>query len=86
MNLKWGIFLICLLISCKQEKKEQNNPDATVIITGNIKNRQVYPQQHALKIIIPSFTNSQTIQECEIKDDNTFSFRIQPFALRDIAI
>lgn len=56
------------------------------MITGHIKNREIYPQQRSLKIIIPFFDQSETVEECVIKDDHTFTFRFQPLVLRDIAI
>lgn len=86
MKFIWLFMFILSLAACREEKKRQADPLAYALITGHIKNRQVYPQQHALKVIIPSFRNAQTIQECEIKPDNTFSFRFQPLALRDISI
>lgn len=86
MKLGWFILLVLLAAGCSQPKKEMVDPLAYAVITGHIKNRQVYPQQYSLKVIIPSFVNSQTIQECAIKDDHTFSFRFQPLALRDISI
>ena len=86
MKLCWFVLLILLITACSQGKKKTADPLAYAVITGHIKNSQVYPQQHALKVVIPFFRNSQTIQECEIKNDHTFSFRFQPLALRDISI
>lgn len=81
------ILLMFVVLACGQEKKKETvNPLAYAVITGHIKNRQVYPQQSALKVIIPSYWNAQTIQECAIRPDHTFTFRFQPLALRDISI
>lgn len=86
MKWIWLFMFILSMAACREEKKEQADPLAYAVITGHIKNRQVYPQQQALKVIIPSFRNAQTIQECEIKPDDSFAFRFQPLALRDISI
>lgn len=80
------IVLIMLVAACGQEKKEKTDSLAYAVITGHIKNREIYPRQQSLKVIIPSFEDSEAIQECEIKEDGTFSFRFQPLALRDISI
>lgn len=81
------ILLMFVVLACGREKKKETvNPLAYAVITGHIKNRQVYPQQSALKVIIPSYWNAQTIQECAIRPDHTFTFRFQPLALRDISI
>lgn len=86
MKWIWLFMFVLSIAACREEKKEQADPLAYAVITGHIKNRQVYPQQQALKVIIPSFRNAQTIQECEIKPDDSFAFRFQPLALRDISI
>ena len=50
------ILLMFVVLACGQEKKKETvNPLAYAVITGHIKNRQVYPQQSALKVIIPSY-------------------------------
>ena len=55
------ILLMFVVLACGQEKKKETvNPLAYAVITGHIKNRQVYPQQSALKVIIPSYWNAQT--------------------------
>lgn len=86
MRLIWLFMLILLSFSCRQEKREKTDSLAYAVITGHIKNREIYPRQQSLKVVIPSFGDSETIQECEIKEDDTFSFRFQPLALRDISI
>lgn len=82
----WFVLLALLVAGCGQQEKKAVDPLAYAVITGHIKNRQVYPQEHSLKVVIPSFWNAQTVVECEIKEDDSFSFRFQPLALRDISI
>ena len=44
------ILLMFVVLACGQEKKKETvNPLAYAVITGHIKNRQVYPQQSALR-------------------------------------
>ena len=87
MRFGWLILSVFVVLACGQEKKkEAANHLAYAVITGHIKNRQIYPQQSSLKVIIPSYWNAQTIQECDIRPDHTFTFRFQPLALRDISI
>ena len=43
------ILLMFVVLACGREKKKETvNPLAYAVITGHIKNRQVYPQQSAL--------------------------------------
>lgn len=74
------ILLMFVVLACGQGKEKRNGESFGLCrVTGHIKNRQVYPQQSALKVIIPSYWNAQTIQECAIRPDHHFYFSFSAF-------
>lgn len=67
---------------------EIRNPESTkpAIITGHIRNRQVYPDVNNIRITIPTFGNVPIIITSPIWDDDSFSFQFFPFAMRQVSI
>lgn len=56
------------------------------IITGHIKNRQVYPDVKDIRITIPFFGREPVTLISPIWSDDTFSFQFFPYATRQISM
>ena len=92
MLKKHCIFVtICVLcISCAHGTPFLSDAEPAderqAIITGNIANRDVYPNTADITISLPFYDRWDRQQKSRIWDDTTFSFEMQPYALRDISM
>lgn len=78
MKYLWilSIFLCC--ISCKQQKPTEEIMKE-IVISGQILNKEVYPNEKKLKLVIPFFPQQETFYISAIADDGTFSFRFPSY-------
>ena len=83
---------LCLLIaflsflSCKAQ---EDNEDLAkeVIISGRVLNREVYPKEKEVTLVIPYLSEMETVYTSPIADDGTFSFRFSPYApVREVVL
>ena len=51
-----------------------------MIISGRVLNREVYPKEKEVKLVLPCMPYLETIYTSPIADDGTFSFRFSPYA------
>lgn len=65
------------------DKYEYTRP---AVITGQIANRDVYPELTDITISLPFFGRVNRQLTSRIWDDNSFSFEFHPYALRDISL
>lgn len=65
------------------DKDEYTRP---AVITGQIANRDVYPELTDITISLPFFGRVNRQLTSRIWDDNSFSFEFHPYALRDISL
>ena len=56
------------------------------IITGHIRNRQVYPDTKDVILTIPTFGSVPITVTSAIWDDNSFWFQFTPYAMRQVSI
>ena len=56
------------------------------IITGHIRNRNVYPDTKYVRLTIPTLGTVPITIDSPIWDDNSFSFQFTPYALRQVSI
>lgn len=56
------------------------------VITGNVSNREVYPNQRELTLIIPYFNEMSTKITSPIHDDGSFAFTFYPYTCRDVKL
>lgn len=73
------LFAFLSILSCRAQ---ENNEDLAkeVIISGRVLNREVYPKEKELSLVIPYLSNLETVYTSPIADDGTFSFRFSPYA------
>lgn len=50
-----------------------------IVISGQILNKEVYPNEKKLKLVIPFFPQQETFYISAIADDGTFSFRFPSY-------
>ena len=83
---------LCLLIaflsflSCKAQ---EDNEDLAkeVIISGRVLNREVYPKEKEVTLVIPYLSEMETVYTSPIADDGTFTFRFSPYApVREVVL
>lgn len=71
---------LCLLIaflsflSCKAQKDNEDLAKE-VTISGRVLNREVYPKEKEVTLVIPYLSEMETVYTSPIADDGTFSFR-----------
>lgn len=83
---------LCLLIaflsflSCKAQKDNEDLAKE-VIISGRVLNREVYPKEKEVTLVIPYLSEMETVYTSPIADDGTFSFRFSPYApVREVVL
>ena len=73
------LFAFLSILSCRAQ---EDNEDLAkeVIISGCVLNREVYPKEKEVKLVLPCMPYLETIYTSPIADDGTFSFRFSPYA------
>lgn len=87
------LFLFCLfLCSFDGLWADSHEPLRTAVVQGRILNREVYPNEKELQLVLVSFTPSQeTVYKAPVREDGTFSFSVPlcgavcEFSLRNYA-
>lgn len=80
------LFTFLSLLSCKAQ---EGNEDLAkeVIISGRVLNREVYPNEKEVALVIPYLSDLETVYTSPIADDGTFCFRFSPYAsVREVAL
>ncbi|MDR3267559.1 MAG: hypothetical protein LBT83_00630, partial [Tannerella sp.] len=82
MKAKTSLFLqallsICLLLQCDSAKNDGDDNPNIVNITGNIINRNVYPNEKELRLLIPSVADENYIIKTPIEKDGSFHFQFE---------
>lgn len=77
--------LICLLLVfvsfvCCQSPQANEDLAKEVIISGRVLNRDVYPNEKTVTLLIPFFSDKESVFTTPIADDGTFQFRFPPYA------
>ena len=58
-----------------------------VIVTGRVLNKEVYPQEKELTLIIPFFSEMESVYQVPIQGDGSFSFRFPVHTnIREVSI
>lgn len=77
--MKQLLLLLFVLICacCQQNKPVESEEDYSgeIVITGRILNRDYYPKEKMLALVLPSFNEWAVNYVAPIKEDQTFSFR-----------
>ena len=79
MKHLWPLLILLCCIGQKQHKPTEGIVKESVI-SGRILNKEVYPNEKELKLIIPFFSKQEIIYTSAIDDDGTFSFRFPSYA------
>ena len=79
MKHLWPLLILLCCIGCKQQQPTEETLKE-VVISGRILNKEVYPNEKELKLIIPFFSQQETVYISAIADDGTFSFRFPSYA------
>ena len=83
-----SLFFLC--ISCRHSVpvslETESVDEKPAIITGFIANRDIYPKTTDITISLPFYDRWSRQQKSQIWDDATFSFKINPYSLRDISM
>ncbi|MGL5562759.1 MAG: hypothetical protein ACRDCN_09085 [Tannerellaceae bacterium] len=82
------ILSLVLAVGCTKQTSQTDTSDTEqlAVITGTILNRDLYPNQKTVKLLVPFFTDTETQCESLIDKDNTFSFTFNPYMLRTVSI
>ncbi|MGL6178679.1 MAG: hypothetical protein ACRC13_05605 [Tannerellaceae bacterium] len=82
------ILSLMLAVGCTKQtsQTETSDTEQLAVITGTILNRDLYPNQKTVKLLVPFFTDTETQCESLIDKDNTFSFTFNPYMLRMVSI
>ena len=81
------LLLPFLCLCCNSSDKEYEDYSKEVLITGKVLNRDFYPQEKDLTLIVPFFRDQETKYVVPIAEDGSFSFHFSPYAkLRNIQI
>lgn len=86
--MKHICFLLAFLsfLSCKAQEAKVDL-EKEVVITGRVLNRDVYPQEKTITLVIPYLYKQETVYTSPIAADGTFSFRFKPYApARQVAL
>ena len=92
MIKKFCVFVsvIILCVSCTHKAPAsfgtESADEKPAIITGIIANRDIYPKTTDITISLPFYDRWSRQQKSRIWDDASFSFEMQPYALRDISM
>lgn len=92
MIKKFCVFVsvIILCVSCAHKAPAsfgtESADEKPAIITGIIANRDIYPKTTDITISLPFYDRWSRQQKSRIWDDASFSFEMQPYALRDISM
>ena len=73
------LFAFLSILSCRAQE-ENEDLAKEVIISGRVLNREVYPKEKEVKLVLPCMPYLETIYTSSIADDGTFSFRFSPYA------
>ena len=81
------LLLPFLCLCCNSSDKEYEDYSKEVLITGKVLNRDCYPQEKDLTLIVPFFRDQETKYVVPIAEDGSFSFHFSPYAkLRNVQI
>ena len=81
------LLLPFLCLCCNSSDKEYEDYSKEVLITGKVLNRDFYPQEKDLTLIVPFFRDQETKYVVPIAEDGSFSFHFSPYAkLRNVQI
>ena len=95
--------IFILFISCRQKVQSNFQPDISnqtetvydfpeeyaeeIIITGKVLNREFYPQEKELTLIIPFFRDMENQYRTPIQEDGSFYFTFPVYAkIREVSI
>jgi hypothetical protein len=96
MKSKITFFLLIsiFLFSCSKEKTKEkvylfsgieNNPREKAIITGKIKNHDLYPHVNLLEVKLIDFDGAETVYSSPFGEEGVFYFEIYPFTIREVS-
>lgn len=76
---------LCILLSffsILTGKAQEDKTDLAkeVVISGRVLNREVYPNEKTITLVIPYLNRHEATYTSPIADDDTFSFRFAPHA------
>lgn len=86
------ILSLVLAVGCTKQSSqtsvsdENTDTNQLAVITGTILNRDLYPNQKTVKLMVPFFSDTETQCESLIDKDNSFSFTFNPYMLRTVSI
>lgn len=86
--MKHFCILLSLLsiLNCKAQE-DKTDLAKEVVICGRIWNRDVYPNEKNITLVVPYLYRQETVYTSPIADDDTFSFRFKPYAsTRQVAL
>lgn len=86
------ILSLVLAVGCTKQSAqtsvsdENTDTNQLAVITGTILNRDLYPNQKTVKLMVPFFSDTETQCESLIDKDDSFSFTFNPYMLRTVSI
>ncbi len=81
-----SIFLLTIVLGGCLEKVDKNQESTLTIITGNVRNLEVYPNTKEVVLNIIDFRGKKTIFKDSIKSDGTFKIEFDLYKTQDISI
>ena len=102
-SLSFLIIITLVLVGCRQKARSNFQSESSAqteaidpslkeyaeeaVITGKVLNRDFYPQEKELTLIIPFFRDMENQYRSPIQEDGSFSFRFPVYAkLREVSI
>lgn len=83
------LYLLLSFLSFLCCKAQQSDEDLAkeVIITGRVLNKEVYPNEKELKLVIPYLSKQETVYTSPIAKDGSFRFHFTPYAsVREVVL